>query len=254
MKIALCLHGQPRNWRPASLYLKGNVIIPYDTDIFGHTWWDESQIGKEYGTSPWMGDRKYFITSGDIEGLKKTYQFKEFKTDPPRNFLDEKKYKVLAPEKHDSIIDSFKSRCFSLKSVLTMTEEYEKQNNLNYDWLIISRYDVEILRMPMLLALHPNKIYVENYVHRGRKWILNDMFIILGRKYKYIHKNLYDDFDKNWELIQNIPDKYLSIIKGTELEHTTWVNPEEFLAFNLLFNDALENACKIDELRVNALR
>lgn len=254
MKIALCLHGQPRNWHPAVSYITNNILSKYDTDIFGHTWWDETKIGEEYGASPFMGDRKYFVTSGDIEGLKNTYDFKDFKTDPPRNFLDGKKYKVYEPEKHDAIIDSLKSRYFSLKTVLNMTQKYEKENNLNYDWLILTRYDIEILLMPNLIDLEQNKIYVENYVHRYRQWIMNDMFIILGNKHKYVHKNLYDDFDKNWKLMQNIPEKYMPIIKGTELERTRGVNGEEFMAYNLLFNDALEDSHKIDRLRVNVLR
>ena len=177
-----------------------------------------------------------------------------FKYDPPRNFLDGKKYKVLNSENHDTIIDSLKSRCFFAQTVLRLAEEYENNNHINYDWLILSRYDIEIVLMPILISLYPNKIYVENYVHRGRQWILNDMFIIFGKKHKYVHKNIYDDFDKTWALMQNIPEEYRSIIKGTELENTRGINAEEFLAYNLLFNDALVDACKINELRVNVLR
>jgi len=254
MKVALCFHGQPRNWLSAVPYIKNNILLNYDTDIFGHTWWDELQIGKEYQTSPFTGGKKYFITEGDIEKLKQTYDFRDFKVDAPRNFLNEKKYKVYIPEKHDILINSLKSRYFSLKTVLNMTQKYEKENNLDYDWLLLTRYDIEILMMPNLNNLEQNKIYVENYVHRGRKWILNDMFIILGNKYKYVHKNIYDDFDKNWELMQKIPETFLPIIKNTELEHTRGINGEEFMAYNLLFNNALQDSRKIDELRVNVLR
>ncbi len=255
MKVALCLQGQPRNWKPSVNHLHKFIISQYDTDVFGHTWWDKNMIGHTYGTSPFTGGGTYTIKENDIEELQREYNFKKFQVDPPRCFIDGKQYKVKElPEKRDSIIDSLKSRYFSLKTVLTLAEQYEKEHNLNYDWIIISRYDISIMQMPMLITLHPHKIYVEDYVHSGRKWILNDMLIIVGKKHKYVHKNIYDNFDNIWHLMQNIPEKYIPIIKGTELEHTPGINGEEFIAYHLLFNDALEDTIKTKEMRVTIFR
>lgn len=258
MKVALCLQGQPRNWKPSVPYMNSFLFSKYDTDVFGHTWWDKELIGKTYDVAPFAPQhKKYFIEANAVQELIDTYKFKKFKTDPPRKFLDGKQYKVGVPEKHDLIIDALKSRYFSLKSVLTILEEYEKENNISYDWVCISRYDLAIRLMPMLITLHPHKFYVEDYMHHGRKWIMNDNFMIFGRKHKYVYKTLFDDFDKNWEMIKdipkNMPDKYLQIIKGTELERCGVINGEEFMAFHLLFNDAIQDAVQTRELKIDVI-
>ena len=258
MKVALCLQGQPRNWKPTVGYMKSFILSKYDTDVFGHTWWDKSLIGKTYDVAPFAPHhKKYFIEENAVKEMTDAYNFKKFKTDVPRNFLDGKQYKVGVPEKHDQIIDSLKSRYFSLKNVLTLAEEYEKENNISYDWVCVSRYDLAIRLMPHLLTLHPHKFYVEDYMHCGRKWIMNDNFMIFGKKHKFVYKTLYDDFDKNWEMIKdshkNMPQKYFNIIRETELEKCDVINGEEFMAFHLLFNDAIEDAVQTRELKIDVI-
>jgi len=253
MKVALCLQGQPRNWKQTVQYMKKYVIDPYNADVFGHTWWDKNLIGKPYDVAPFAPQNKYFVESDTVQKLIDAYNFKKFKTDIPCNFLTETHYNVGVPEKHDSIIDSLKSRYFSLKNVLTLVEEYEKESGIIYDWVCISRYDLRIWLMPMLILLHPHKLYVEDYMHSGRKWILNDNFMIFGKKHKFIYKTLYDNFDKTYEMVLNMPEKYLQIIKGTELEKCKVVNGEEFMAFHLLFNNALQDAIQTKELKIDVI-
>jgi hypothetical protein len=254
MKVALCLQGQPRNWKPTVSYMNTYVIKPYNADVFGHTWWDESLIGKKYEVAPFAPvNKSYFIEANAVQELKDAYNFKKFKTDAPRKFIGEKRYNVANTANHDSIIDSLKSRYFSLKNVLMLLEEYEQEQKITYDWVCISRYDLAIRFMPQLILLNPRNFFVEDYMHHGRKWIMNDNFIIFSKKHRYVYKTLFDDFDKNYEMMLNMPDEFMQIIKGTELERVKVVNGEEFMALHLLFNGAIQDAVQTRDLKIDVI-
>ena len=78
MKVALCLHGQPRNWKPAVFSFNKYIISRYDTDLFGHTWWAEEQIGNTYNVGiPGMKQKIYTVESNSIKELQNTYTFKK---------------------------------------------------------------------------------------------------------------------------------------------------------------------------------
>jgi len=253
MKVALCLQGQPRDVEMGSYHLKKKIIENYDTDIFGHTWWDKNLVGKPYSAAP-FGAKEKKIEENAIDELHNIYKFTKFSYESPKNFITDKKYRVLVPEKHDLIIDSLFSRYYSLKQVLTLLEQYEKETNVKYEWIFISRYDIWIEFLPNLILLNPTKIYVEDWLHSGRKFIFNDNLWVICRKHRFIFKSLFDNIDKNYEMILNKPLEYLPIIKNTELEHCTTFNGEEFMAFHLLFNDALEDVIQDKRLKYNPVR
>lgn len=242
MKVALCLQGQPRNWKPSVFYMKKYIIDQYDTDVIGHTWWNQEKVGDSYDVAPFAPQyKKYLIEENTPEELQKSYNFKKFHFDSPKNFLTGTHYKVGVPEKHDSIVDALRSRYYSLKTVLTMTEEYEKENNIKYEWLCVARYDVSILNFKNLVLMDPRYMYFEDYLHSNRKYILNDNFMIFGRKHRYIFKTLFDDFDTVYNKMVNfdLTEEQKNIIKGTELEweHVRVCNGEQMMAYHLLLND-----------------
>ena len=258
MNVALCLQGQPRNWRPAEFFLKKEVINKYNADVFGHTWWKQPDEGESYSVAPFAPQyKKYMIESNTIEDLNNSYNFKKFKYDSPRNFITGKQYKVGVPEKHDSIVDALRSRYFSLKSVLTLLEEYEKEKNISYDWVCVSRYDISIKLMENLILLHPHYHYVEDWMHSGRKYILNDNFWIFPKRWKFVFKNLYDDFDITYEKMVNgdLTESESKIIEGTELtwEHVKVCNGEQMMAYHLLFNGALQYAVQSKQFRYEVI-
>ena len=41
MKVALCLHGQPRLIPECASYILENMCSGYDVDVFFHFWFDE---------------------------------------------------------------------------------------------------------------------------------------------------------------------------------------------------------------------
>lgn len=258
MKIALCLQGQPRNWRPAVYYMKKYIINEYDTDVFGHTWWSPEKTGESYDVAPFAPQYKKYLIENDIPNeLQNAYNFKRFKYDSPRKFLTEKKYKVGVPEKHDAIIDALRSRYFSLKSVLEMAEDYEKEHNEKYRWICVARYDVAINAFKNLILLDPNYMYFEDWLHSNRKYILNDNFMIFNRKNRYIFKSMFDNFDSTYnKMIDfNLSDEQKKVIKNTELEqeHVRVCNGEQMMAYHLLLNNVLDYSIQTKEFKYDVI-
>ena len=62
MKVALLFYGQPRYVDNEEVYnsYKSNILDKYDTDVFCHTWWSETE--KEYDYSSWSKISNCFLT------------------------------------------------------------------------------------------------------------------------------------------------------------------------------------------------
>jgi hypothetical protein len=257
MKIALCLQGQPRIYKQGYDFLNTHLLSKYDVDVFGHTWWSEKEVGQYYDSAPWA-PHNYRIEEDLPKKLNDLYHFKLFKYEESKSLKPTKKYNVGVPEQHDRIYDVLKSRYYSLKEVLTLLNDYENNNDINYEWTIISRYDIGIFSpLPDISSLNSDKIYLSDY-HKGRKYIFNDNFWIFG-KHKYIFKNLYDDFDKTYDMIQQLSTSedlkpYENIVKNTELLNEKNLSGEIFMAFYLLFNGLLENVIQDPILNYNLIR
>jgi len=253
MKIAICLHGQPRNYEIGFSHLQREFISKYDTDVFAHTWWSLEQVGQYYYTGP-LVKKDYKIEANFPEKINNLYHFKDVIYEASKNFNSEKQYNVPWPDKHDNTIDSHKSRFYSFKNSLQLCENYEKDNHIEYDWIILTRFEIAIYTMPLLSTLNKDNIYVDNF-HSGRPYIFNDNLWLFGN-YKYFFKNLYDDFDKNYEMMlkkQESPFYHL-IQNIDELSNCNIINGEQFIAFYLLFNGLLDKVIKHAGISYNLIR
>jgi hypothetical protein len=259
MKIALCLQGQPRIWRQGYEHLNREILSKYDVDIFGHTWWSEDMIGEYYDCAPWS-PRNYQVEPNLIEDISLVYKFKKFKYEKSKKFIPQRRYNIVDIERHDLVYDSLLSRYYSLNKVLNILENYEKENNIDYDWLIITRYDIGIFHtFPNLNTPEENvdKIFTSDY-HGIRKFIFNDNLWLIGKNHKYIFKTLFDDFDKIYDIQQNLhsPEyaKYAEQLVGSELLDYRNVSGEAVMAYHLLFNDVLSKTIQLHELNYNLIR
>ena len=126
MKIAICLFGQSYgtncgyynqsiSYKKAFESVKKYIIQGYDVDIFFHTWIT-------------MNDKEKNEILNDLK--PKDYKFQEqinFKTGKWGNVGA---YWIT------------KSRFYSQKKSLELKNDYEKRNNIKYDWVFITRFDV----------------------------------------------------------------------------------------------------------------
>ena len=125
MKIAFLIAGQARKWEHAFSYFKSlqqvNQQSGLDVDFFLSIWDKEGTKRKDYSGSKSITVREGF--------------FKKVSVDP--------------------IITSFPSSSFYManrwKRAIELRQEYEKENNISYDLVILTRPDIIILNYDQLI-------------------------------------------------------------------------------------------------------
>lgn len=251
MKIALCLFGQPRNYKNGFKSLQTNIFLKYEVNIFAHVWWAKQSVGQTYDSSPWAPNT-YKIEQDLDEKIISLYKFSDIEFQSPMIFKPTRKYNVKAD--HDKVFDSLNSRFYSLNKSLLLAKKYEKQYNIDFDFLILTRYDIHINSLPELSSLLPSKIYVSN-MHQDRTDIFNDNFWIFGKETKFIFETLKEDFDKIYDKIidPNDADK-MKLSYNSELKLCNYINGEQFFAFHLLFNNCLDKVIKHPNINANLVR
>lgn len=260
MKIAICLRGQPRNYMAGYNSLSEKVISKFDhVDVFGHCWWDKEVIGQSYRKSCHVAI-DYKAEENLDETLTKLYNFTKVRFDKPRVWTPTRKYRISDyfhpnQEAKDAYYDTLHSYFYSLKQAFNLLEAHEKETGIDYDWAIATRWDIGVSRFPDLSSpkFDTDYIYVSDF-HKGRKYILNDNLWVLGRKYKYVLRSLYDDFEKDYDMTFDMPEKYRAVVRGTEIGRIESLNGEEHIAAHLLFKDALTDVVTTDLLDYNMVR
>jgi len=248
MKIALCLKGQPRNYEKGYDHIKREILDKYDADVFGHCWWDKNKIGQPYSTAPWASGN-YTIEDNIPEKLYKLYKFIAITFESPKTFIAKRAYNI--PRDPEKSFDSYKSNYYSQNKVLSLVKDHENVNG-EYDWLIITRYDIEISNFPNLFELDKDKIYVDHF-HRSRKFVFNDNLWIFGN-HKYAFIDIYEKFDEVYDKMINMPENFKNIIKGTELETVKYLASENHISLHLLFKNLLEKVITLDNFSYNIIR
>lgn len=125
-RIAVQLFGHLRTFKKTFASFNKHIVEPnkkngYKVDIFIHTW-DEYESRK----STWHDDNKDLknkkINQEDIQKIKQVYLPKKIIIDKSIN-------------KHGAKI--------SMTAVKVLREEYERDNSIEYDWIIETRPDIE---------------------------------------------------------------------------------------------------------------
>ena len=252
MKVAVCLRGQPRNFSAGFNSINRELISKYNADTFGHAWWDNTKIGQSYLHAPWAPPSNVQPFLDKV--LPNLYKFKKFEIEPPIVYPQNKSYRVSESTKpnRQKFIQIILSLYYSQKRVLELLEEYEKENNIDYDWVFLTRYDVGIFKFPDLNSLDRDKIYVSN-IHKNRPYIFNDVGILFG-KHKYVLKTMFDDFDKNYECIIDLNNEYKKKLNDKELLRTDFLSGESNFSYHFLFNGVIDKIIKYPDLMCNMIR
>lgn len=190
LKIAYCLYGQPRNFENGY-----NVISKftenYNVDFYYHTWTlnDENE---RYSNSHYRKvDISELLYDKDIiNKLNALYKPKGYISDVSREFAYENKEEfnnslmiknTLAKHPHlfklNRISNTF-SNFYSKQRVRDLLNETIERESINYDLVIISRFDMLKDININLNLLDKNKVYVAN-MHRPR-YIISDHMLIMN--------------------------------------------------------------------------
>lgn len=243
MKIAICLYGQPRDYKHGydciTNLIRANNENTYD--IFFHCW-----IGDEntkYECSPWrtIDEKSLFI--GNTTYLKNdilqlynpiTYLYENPLDKNSDTILMEIEYikesisyvNSCTPTKNN--IYNTLSQIYSRNKVKDLFENYITNTNTTYDMVISTRFDGHDFPMNINISKYAatNKIYTSP-MHRPRA-IIADNFLIIPPE---IYINWFDLY-KN---IKNIINNTEIELKLNNIHETLIFNMEELLLSNYLF-------------------
>ena len=155
MRVALCLYGLIGSAKGKAYYKKGvtyivledcynsfskHILSKNDVDVFFHTW------------------------DTDFEDeLVLKYNPKKYKVEPQKIFNDT----IKGPEKR---IQAHYSRWYSTKVVNELKSNYEKENNFEYDLVMISRFDMIWHTDVIFNDLDKNIFYIPGTTLGNKKW------------------------------------------------------------------------------------
>jgi hypothetical protein len=214
MKIALCLYGQPRDFKSNWNRIKNNIIDNNNVDVFLHAWYDQSDRNIKKMTP---GHENRTLDDDLIEIIPSWTNAKFFKIEEQKKFND--KYVETTDENIDEcwsysknydknlfvknrVMSSY-SMWYSINQSLLYKELYSQENNFEYDCVILSRFDVS-----------PNiKINFRDYnltnIISGYKSLprneVNDWFLFSNNKNMNVISTLFYliDFHRDNIIIEN---------------------------------------------------
>jgi len=170
MKIALCLHGIASGFNDSGVpvsfgegveSIKENILNKYDVDVFYHTWSKDAEenLNKDYKP------KKYTVE----EQIKFSHPFSAGSTQ--YSFTPEIQTKL----------QSIYSRWYSFMKSIELKKEFEKENDIEYDFVMSSRFDI-VYYTPFIKFenLDPTKFYVSNWWHNRFNFGYNDTWFLTG--------------------------------------------------------------------------
>lgn len=138
MKIALCLSGQPRGLEVNIPFLLRGLVLPSNiTDIFIHTWFDKSCIGKPFGSAQPDNDGRLGVWVPNTMELLQQLNPKKLLAETPRDFHEFSHLENL----ESAIQPHLASNTYSVYMANELKSQYEKENNFKYDLVIRTRID-----------------------------------------------------------------------------------------------------------------
>jgi hypothetical protein len=207
MKIALAFFGQPRFFgNPEIIKTYKEVVIErYDTDVFGHMWWQED--GGEFDCSSWSTMNSCPIPKDAPNIFKDNYKPVILSVEDPKSFELPPKAKKFIDEQFTDKGESGKywnpknysnvmSQLYSIKSVTNIVKAYSEQNNVSYDFIVLARYDAVLMRFPDLNTCDKYKFYLPGHHPR-----FPDTIQFFGPKYLTWALNAFDDIEDIYETI-----------------------------------------------------
>lgn len=175
MKIALCLHGLSSGFndfgKPIDFVIpyknyKKNLLDFYDVDVFYHTW-----------SNPFCEE---------IHSLWK-----------PKSHIKEEQIKFdddIYSKKDYNKTHSIKSRFYSAKKCNFLRKEYEEKNNIKYDFIFLSRFDLVMMTKFSFEEFDKDCFYIASGWGDGNACL--DLWFIASPDKMDDFCSIYDDCDQ----------------------------------------------------------
>ena len=121
-KIALCLSGQPRSVELAFPYVKNNILGGNDVTVFTFSWGKDNQNILDL----------YKPALSIVREQNVIPDFSQYTRFPP----PQPNWKVKDPAR------STWNQLYAIKVCNDFKKAYENHNNMKFDWVIRSRYEI----------------------------------------------------------------------------------------------------------------
>jgi hypothetical protein len=181
-KVAIQLAANPRSFKRCYPFFKANILDTLNPDVFIHTW---NLKGKE---------RPDVTTDGSCEEYIELYKPKKF-------IIEDLEYNYQPLQ---TMIPHFTSRF----KVNKLRKEYEKENNIKYDVVIMGRPDVKLINNPpknnsQVLGSEFKAEYIDMveedsiWIHHFKDGVPSDYFFYTSPKWMDISiDGCYGNLDK----------------------------------------------------------
>lgn len=185
MRNALCLYGQPRNYRDGFANLKNFLTQQNDIqfDVFFHVWYDENKCGEKYITRRDLPDDEVIMPENTLQELLDLYQPVDYCYDSPKEFdLTEIKQSSLYQHtriKTDKEQYIHISQMYSRNRTRDLFRAYCEKNKSDYEFVVFTRFDFISPIEVKLHQLNPEFIYFSDVDRPSR--LKSDNIIILNQ-------------------------------------------------------------------------
>jgi hypothetical protein len=158
LKLALCLSGQARGLFQAHKYIKRNLLDVYNVDVFCHTWKPKGGITqiKMYEDINFLYNPKYLAYDMPLPTTTNSDMFVP-NASHPANFCT--------------------SMFYSIYKANDLRIRHQVLNDVKYDFVIRSRFDLALNKLIDFSTLEKGKVYISKDTD-GPNPLLNDQFAI----------------------------------------------------------------------------
>ena len=169
MKVALCLYGQPRSYKKV-LHKWKHVIQELNCDVFIHTW---SGIDRAKNNI-------------DINELISDFSPTEIKVSKPHKFMS----LVNGSPKYENQSYHSMNQAFSISESLELLNSHIDSFKLNYDVVIRSRFDIDLLDIDSFIEFIKNDVNTEYLYVANNHWkgspIFDDNIMVGSESLMYL--------------------------------------------------------------------
>jgi len=218
MKIAICISGQPRNFKQSYISLKKYFLDKYDCDIYFHTW----KISNFESTNFGFGNTKYSLIDDDYNDLIQLYNPKDYTIEKPIVF-DASGYKCPIWRQP---LNNTLSMFYSIYKSIQLIEE-------EYDYIVRTRFDIDYSKFNLELPQEGIILPEWNTDIRVKDRGYYDVFAI-GKQQDM---NVYSKVFSNIISYITNDEQFLNFLSGEWSEQDSPLRNEYLLKWHLVKNN-----------------
>ena len=229
MKIAICFHGlhpdelwKDKNKKQDTCYNSWckNVLNLNDCDIFMHSFSKKHEELLKYKPKKYIFDDTEYFDTNIVDKEKKEYYYKKYN------------------KKKNIPINLYLS--YGVKKSIELMHDYSIENNIDYDFILLSRVDVCWLNPLIFNELNKEKLYSAIWGKNNYYSVNYDEFLTY---WFIVNKEMSLNFSKIYEYIYKYFEDTCSWHKITKLHVNSFLKED---SIEYKFNDIDNNPIDMD--------